>query len=153
LAGQEENFENYRDVSLKTYVLDPANFVTAPSFTYTNWFKYSSIEVELLVSSAMYQYFSEAKRGGITNVGEINFGNVYKRSGGPQGKMSPNRVIKGLDMNAQYPKAMCFLPPYKDFSFMSSEEATQALNTWNPLTDEWGCYLTVDIECPPEIHD
>jgi hypothetical protein len=36
---------------------------------------------------------------------------------------------------------------------MSPEEATQALNTWDPLQDEWGCYLTVDIDCPPEIHD
>jgi hypothetical protein len=124
---------------MKTYGLDPANFVTAPAFTYTNWLKISGIEIELLVSSAMYQYFSEAKRGGITNVGEINFANVYKNS---------NRCIVGQDMNGLYTKSMCFPLPYKDYYFMSSEEATQALNTSNPLTDEWGYYLTVDIECP-----
>jgi hypothetical protein len=66
----------------------------------------------------MYQYFSQAKRGGITNFGEINLANVNKNS---------QKCIKCLDMNGLYPNAMCLPLPYKDSSFMSPDEATQTL--------------------------
>lgn len=41
-------FENYRDLCLSTYQLDPAFYYTVPGFSFDCMFKYKSMKLELL---------------------------------------------------------------------------------------------------------
>lgn len=142
-------FTNYRKICMNTYGLDPANFVTAPSFTYTNWLKFSNISIETLTNLEMYNFFSNAKRGGMCSIGEICYANVYNKD---------NECIIGLDMNALYPTSMLFPLPIGDYQWVSIEEGMKALedydfNKFYDATYKYGYYFEVDISVPQEIHD
>lgn len=52
-------FENFRDICLKTYGLDPAYFYTSPGLSFTAMLKYSSMKLELLADYEMLMMFEK----------------------------------------------------------------------------------------------
>jgi hypothetical protein len=113
----------------------------------------------------MFKFFMEAKRGGICSVGEINFSNVYKKgiteyilegTKPPQvtPKVVPDRVIVCLDANSLYPFSMTFPLPTGKYNWLPPEYSEMLLYKpdYDPLRDNTGVYLEVDIECPQELH-
>ncbi|KAL4152905.1 hypothetical protein QTP88_000738 [Uroleucon formosanum] len=52
-------FENFRDLCMKTYNLDPAFYYTAPSFSFDSMLKYTSIKLGLLTDYDMLLYIEK----------------------------------------------------------------------------------------------
>ena len=58
-------FENFRDVCIKEYELDPAHFLLLPGLTWQTCLKKTNIELELLIDYDMLLMVEEGIRGGI----------------------------------------------------------------------------------------
>jgi hypothetical protein len=59
-------FENFRDICMKTYNLDPAHYYTAPGFSFDCMLKYTEMKLELLTDYDMLLMFEKGIRGGLT---------------------------------------------------------------------------------------
>jgi hypothetical protein len=140
-----EVFEEYRNKGLKEWQLDPAHFISAPSFTYKAFLKYIEKPIQVMWDFGMYEFFRDAMRGGYCSVGELTYANVYQKD---------DECIIGFDMNSLYPTAMLHPMPLSDFEWISGEEAEKILydSSYNWLESSTGYWLEVDIECPGEIH-
>jgi hypothetical protein len=141
-----EVFEEYRAKGLSNWQLDPAQFVTAPSYTYKAFLKYIDQPIQMMWDLEMYEFFRDTMRGGYCSIGEVAFANVYKKE---------NECIVGFDMNSLYPTAMLHPMPLCDFEWISGEDGEKVLRdmTYHWLDSETGYWLEVDILCPKDIHD
>lgn len=61
-------FENYRDMGLKEYGLDPAYYISAPSFSFDAMLFKTDVELELLQEQEMYEFFEKGMRGGVSSI-------------------------------------------------------------------------------------
>ena len=61
-------FENFRNQCLKTYGLDPANFLTFPSLACQAYLKITKMKLDLTTDQEMLLMIEERVRGGITQV-------------------------------------------------------------------------------------
>ena len=71
-------FENYRDISLDTYGLDPAGFLTAPALSWNCGLKYTKVKLELLTDVEQILFLDSALYGGYSAVV-----NPYSRANTP----------------------------------------------------------------------
>uniref|UniRef100_A0A2S2QNX5 DNA-directed DNA polymerase n=1 Tax=Sipha flava TaxID=143950 RepID=A0A2S2QNX5_9HEMI len=58
-------FENFRDICMQTYNLDPAYYYTAPGFSFDCMLKYTSARLELLTDYDMLLMIERGIRGGL----------------------------------------------------------------------------------------
>jgi hypothetical protein len=77
-----EVFEEYRNKGLSEWQLDPAQFVTAPSYTHKAFLKDINHPIQVMWEFEMYHFFRDALRGGFCSVGEQMYANVYKKENG-----------------------------------------------------------------------
>jgi hypothetical protein len=147
-------FENFRDLSLKTYELDPAQYVTTPSLTWDACLKHTKISLDLITDAEMFTFFESGMRGGISVIS-----NRFARANNPYlkpedyDKTKPNSYICYLDANNLYGWAMSQYLPYEKFRFMSDEEIEQLDVTTVPDDAETGYVLECDLEYPRGLHD
>ena len=59
-------FEEYRDLALNIYGLDPSYYITAPSIAIDAALKMSGAELELITDENMYLFMEEDIRGGVS---------------------------------------------------------------------------------------
>ena len=99
-------FENFRDLCLKIYGLDPVYYFTAPQLAWDACLKITDIDLELLSDPNMLLMFEKGIRGGISIIsnryGEAN--NKYMRKGFNKNK--PSKYLMYLDANNLYGCAM-----------------------------------------------
>ena len=58
-------FENFRDMYIKIYKLDPVHFLSAPGLAWQACLKYTRVNLELLTNIDMLLMVEEGIRGGI----------------------------------------------------------------------------------------
>ena len=61
-------FENFRNMCLKTYGLDPAYFVSLPGFAWYACLKITEIKLELITDINMLLMIESGMRGGVCHV-------------------------------------------------------------------------------------
>ena len=61
-------FENFRDICISTYNLDPAFYFTAPGFSFDCILKYTQMKLELLTDYNMLLMFEKGKRVDIFSI-------------------------------------------------------------------------------------
>jgi hypothetical protein len=61
-------FENFRDVSMANYCLDPAHYLTTPSLTWDACLKFTKVELELITDPEKFLFFESGMRGGISTI-------------------------------------------------------------------------------------
>ncbi len=71
-------FENFRNVALANYCLDPALYLTTPSLTWDACLKYTRVELELITDPEIFLFFESGMRGGISVIS-----NRYARANNP----------------------------------------------------------------------
>ena len=61
-------FEYYRSMGMKEYGLDPAFYVSSPSFSFDAMLLKTNVELELISDPTMYIFFELGLRGGISSI-------------------------------------------------------------------------------------
>ena len=147
-------FENFRDICLKIYGLDPVYYFTAPGLAWDACLKMTNIDLELLSDPNMLLMFEKGIRGGISIIsnryGEAN--NKYMRKGFNKNK--PSKYLMYLDANNLYGCAMSMKLPTHGFKWLTSGEMEKLFN--NRVIQIWEktpCILEVDLEYPENLHD
>ena len=146
-------FENFRDVCLKNYGLDPVYYFTAPGLAWDACLKITGVSLELLTDSDMLLMIEKGIRGGISIIsnryGEAN--NKYMKD---YDKTKLSKFLMYLDANNLYGWAMTQKLPVHSFKWMSNKEIENIFN--NQIVQVWEktpCILEVDLEYPEELHD
>ena len=146
-------FENFRDLCLKNYGLDPVHYYTAPGLAWDAMLKMTNINLELLSNVDMLLMIEKGIRGGISIIsnryGKAN--NKYMKD------FNQKELIKFLmyiDANNLYGWAMSLKLPVHSFKWLSNKEIENLYN--NQIIQVWEktpCILEVDLEYPEELHD
>ena len=146
-------FENFRNVCLTNYKLDPAWYFTSPGIAWDAALKMTGVELELLTDPDMLLMIEKGVRGGVSMIskrhGKAN--NKYmKRGSTTEGRLGeeydpsqPSKYITYLDANNLYGWAMSKPLPISNFKWMKN------LHNWRNRP----CILEVDLEYPEELHD
>ena len=138
-------FEEFRNICMENYSLDPAWYYTSPGLSWDALLKHSKVNLELLTDPDMLLMFEKGIRGGISMIsnrfGQAN--NKYMEEKFDSSR--PSKFISYLDANNLYGWAMLKPLPVGDFKWMSPLE----LETWM----DFPCILEVDLEYPRELHD
>ena len=138
-------FEEFRNICLENYNLDPAWYYTSPGLSWDALLKHSKVNLELLTDPDMLLMFEKGIRGEISMIsnrhGRAN--NKYMKE--KFDSSQPSKFVPYLDANNLYGWAMMKSLPVGDFHWMTNEEL------WNWM--EFPCVLEVDLEYPEELHD
>ena len=147
-------FENFRDICLKIYGLDPVYYFTAPGLAWDACLKITDIDLELLNDPDMLLIFEKGIRGGISMIsnryGEAN--NKYMGHGFNKNKLK--KYLMYLDANNLYGCAMSMKLPTHGFKWLTSGEMEKLFK--NQIVQVWEripCILEVDLEYPEKLHD
>ena len=138
-------FENFRDICIKNYKLDPAHYYTAPGLAWDAALKVTEVELELLSDIDMLLMVEKGIRGGVSMIsnryGKAN--NKYMGNKFVASKLS--KYIAYLDANNLYGWAISKPLPTHGFKWMTVSE----LETW----EKHSCILEVDLEYSRSLHD
>ena len=144
-------FENFRDVCMNYYKLDPAWYYTSPGLAWDAALKMTQVKLELLSDSDMLLMVENGIRGGISTISHRYSiaNNTYM--GEKYDPNMPSKFITYLDANNLYGWAMSKALPTHGFKWMNESE----LSNWKSITNQEGdgCILEVDLEYPTELHD
>ena len=127
-------FENFRDVCIENYKLDPAWYYTSPGLACDACLKKTEVRLELLNDVDMLLMIEKG-------CGKAN--NPYM--GEDFDKNSPTKYISYLDANNLNGWAMSQPLPTHGFEWMNEEEQKNWKNH--------SCIHEVDLEYPKELHD
>ena len=166
-------FENFRNICMENYKLDPAHYYTAPSLSWDACLKMTDVKLEFLSDVDMLLMVEKGIRGGVFMIsnryGKAN--NKYMGEPTPPRLMlnsiiyilnlitplkvpmintsydpsKPSKYLAYLDANNLYGAAMSMKLPTHGFKWMNNYE----LNHW----EKYPCFLEVDLEYPNELHD
>ena len=138
-------FEEFRNICLKNYSLDPAWYYTSPGLSWDALLKHSGVKLELLTDPDKLLLFEKGIRGGISMIsnryGQAN--NKYMEE--KYDPSHPSKYLAYLDANNLYGWAMMKPLPVGDFKWMEERE----LEHW----EDFPCILEVDLDYPKDLHD
>ena len=138
-------FENFRDICIKNYKLDPNHYYTAPGLAWDAALKITEVELELLSDIDMLMMFEEGIRSGDSMISNRYGKANNKYMGNNFDSSKPSKYIQYLDANNLYGWAMSKPLPTHGFEWMKVNE----LKTW----ENYSCILQVDLEYPISLHD
>ena len=142
-------FENFRDVCMKNYQLDPAWYYTAPGLAWDACLKKTGVELELLSDPDMLLMFEKGIRGGISMISNRHGKANNSYMGDEYDDKLPPKYITYLDANNLYGWAMCKPLPTSNFKWMDDDELTSWKNYGSSNRGRqrrYACILEVDLE-------
>ena len=154
-------FENFRDMCLKEYELDPAHFVSLPGLAWQACLKKTNIELELLTNYDMLLMVEKGIRAGICHSIQryAKANNKYMKN---YNNNEESSYIQYLDANNLYGWAMSKKLPTKGFKWIDNNEtagpsAKHVINkdfikNYNENNDK-GYILEVDVKYPKRLHE
>ena len=146
-------FENFRDICLKNYGLDPVYYYTAPGLAWDAMLKMTGINLELLSNIDMLLMVEKGIRGGISIISN-RYGKANNKYMKDYNKTEASKYLMYVDANNLYGAAMSEKLPVHSFKWMTTEEIENIFN--NRIVQVWEktpCILEVDLEYPEELHD
>ena len=138
-------FENFRDICLEKYKLDPAHYFTAPGLSWDATLKITKVELELLADIDMLLMVEKGIRAGVSMISNRYSKANNKYMGDKFNPSEPSKYIQYLDANNLYGAAMSMKLPTHAFKWMNDKE----LLVWRKIP----CILEVDLEYPNKLHD
>ena len=150
-----EIFENFRNVCLKHYELDPAHYYTSPGLSWDALLKFSKQKLELLSDINTIQFIESGIRGGVSMISHRHSiaNNKYMTKNYDSDKEI--KSINYLDANNLYGWAMCESLPVGNFKMYDDDnldKIIERLKNWKSNSKK-GYIIEVDLEYPKELHD
>ena len=141
--------ENFIDVCLEKYKLDPVHCVTAASLAMDGMLKVTRVEIELLTDPDMYLFFKEGIRGGVSSAMKtyLKANNKYMKDYDPK---EISKYIVYNDKNSLYTSVLCGPLLIRGFTWLTPEEINEMMEGHSKIKS---CTLKVDLEFPVELHD
>ena len=143
-------FENFRDMCLSYYGLDPVYYYTLPNFAFDAMLKLTGIEIDLVYNQEMYEMIEAGLRGGMTQTTRKKVEANNKYMGDDYDKQKESSYINYLDANNLYGLSMIQKLPYRNLKWDDKITEDDIINYNNGRT---GYILEVDLEYPKELHD
>ena len=146
-------FENFRDICLKNYGLDPVYYYTAPGLAWDAMLKMTKINLELLSDIDMLLMIEKGIRGGISIISN-RYGKANNKYMKDFNKKEASKYLMYVDANNLYGWAMSQKLPVHTFDWLTDKEIknlfkVQVVQFW----EKTPCILEVDLEYPEELHD
>lgn len=136
-------FENYRDLSMEYYKLDPAWFITLPSLSWASLLKKTGQTIDLFNDQQKDMLLMTEKgiRGGVSC--------IIKR----YSEANEDTMIRYFDANNLYGFAMYQSLPTGDYKWDSPDDYTS--ESIRQIADDAprGCMLEVDLHIPADKHE
>ena len=120
-------FENFRDICIKNYKLDPAHYYTAPGLAWDAALKVTKVELELLSDIDILLMVEKGTRGGVSMISTRYGKSNNKYMGDSFIKKDPSKYIQYLDANNLYGWAMSKSLPTHNFKWMEENEKKKKL--------------------------
>ena len=140
-------FENFRDMALEHFKVDPCHYVTAPAMFFDALLKMSDVELELISDPEMYDFVERAKRGGVSSIMKRYAVANNKHMGELYNPEKPSSYIFYPDANSLYCWPMLQPLPVGGFRWLGEEALAKPLSEFHP------CFVSVDLEYPEVLHD
>ena len=145
-------FENFRDMCIKEYELDPAHFFSLPGLAWQACLKKTNIELELLTDYDMLLMVEEGIRGRICHsihrYAKAN--NKYMKNYNDNEKSS---YIQYLDANNLYGWAMSKKLPVNGFKWLDNDEINEEFIKNYDENNDKGYILEADVRYPKRLHE
>lgn len=149
-------FEQFRNISMESYSIDPAHYVSLPSFSWDAMLLFTQVEIQIFNDQQkdMYNFVEKSIRGGISMIC-----NRYSKANNPgvegYDKTKDQTHVLYLDANNLYGWAMSQYLPISDYEWVDPSHHDKLLNTIQSISDESekGYIFQVDLEYPKELHD
>ena len=145
-------FENFRDMCLNYYGLDPAYYITLPNYSWNAFLSLTGVRLEQIHIKEMYEMIENGLRGGITQCSykKVEANNKYMNE--EFDKSKPSSYVNYLGANNLYGLAKCKKLPYDNFKWHYNKTDEKKILNYTD-DDEIGYIMEVDLEYPKEIHD
>ena len=146
-------FENFRDICLKNYGLDPVYYYTAPGLAWDAMLKMTGVNLELLSDVDKLLMIEKGIRGGISIISN-RYGKANNKYMKDFNKKEASKYLMYVDANNLYGAAMSEKLPVHSFKWMTNKELENIFN--NQIVQVWNknpCILEVDLIYPEELHD
>ena len=147
-------FENFTDMCIKVYELDPAHFVSLPGLAWQACLKKTNIELELLTDD-MLLMMEDGIRGGICHsihrYAKAN--NKYMKN---YNKDEESSYIQYLDANNLYGWTMSKKLPVNGFKWLDSNKINEINEDFIKNYDEnnhKGYIFEMDVKYPKRLHE
>ena len=154
-------FNNFRDMRIKEYELDPAHFLSLPRLAWEACLKKTNIELELLTDYDTLLMVEEGIRGGICHsihrYAKAN--NKYIKN---YNNNEESSYIQYLDANNLYGWVMSKKLPVNGFKWLDNNKTAEPsvkhvineefIKNYNE-NDKKGYILEVDVKYPKKLHE
>ena len=144
-------FENFRDMCIEEYELDPAHFLSLPGLAWQACLKKTGVELELLTDYDMLLMVEEGIRGGICHsihqYAKAN--NKYMKN---YNNNEGSSYIQYLDTNNHYGWAMSKKLPVNGFKWLDSDKINEEFTKNYNEDNNKGYILEVDVKYPKRLH-
>ena len=146
-------FENFRNMCIKVYELDPAHFFSAPGLAWKACLKKSEVKLELITDPDMLWMVEKGIRGGICHAipRHAKANNKYMKD---YHKDEEESFLQYLDSNNLYGFAMSEPLPVDSFEWMEDLSKTEEdfIKKYDENSDK-GYILEVVVEYPKNLHN
>ena len=143
-------FENFRDMCIKEYELDPAHFLSLPGLAWQACLKKTNKELELLTDYDMLLMVEEGIRCGISHSVHryAKANNKYMKN---YNNNEESSYINYLDANNLYGWAMSKKLPVNGFKWPASDKINEEFIKNYNENDNKGYILEVDVRYPKRL--